>query len=89
MVINPKETVKVFSEKTDINPKEFKPKNALLASEGDLVRSPRFEPGSSAWQVCIVMSESVTLMSYTKLDYDRTYMVFCGLSTCVDGYIGF
>ena len=33
MVINPKETVEIFSEKTDINPKEFKPKNALLADQ--------------------------------------------------------
>ncbi len=30
-----------------------------------------------------------TLKSKTKLDYDRTYMLSCGLATSVDDYIGF
>jgi len=35
----------------------------IFKKEMEVVRSPRFEPGSSAWQAYTVMSESITLMS--------------------------
>ncbi len=36
---------------------------AISEREIEMVRSPRFEPGSSAWQAYTMMSESITLMS--------------------------